>query len=390
MESKKYGFDFDGVIHKSVGIPDIKGQRDSNVAHLYEEKNDAIIDKVFDYLKLGYTIEIISSRLKQDEIMPVLLEFIRTKSGYKDDMITNQVKINTGAAGDKKTNFVIDSGVIEFYDDSVNVLIDIMLELRKRGNTTMKLFLVRPELNDFIEVNSIAQLMNELIKLNIRLLCNKSIKNQIDKDYIKLKEQINILINGNQKRVINIYGTVFVKGISDFAVLKENNMENNLFIYNESFKNFKNKDMISAESGNSIVRPYRQDNKNNFSKLEPKIKSLGIPTGGYEDKDKNNYSLDIVKESIENIFNFIINHNNINNIYYSALKTTMGLAGDIFLRDDYIRRYGTWAKDNLPTIGDELKAMFKKLRDEKNYEIHLFLLEGTTLIEYNLDTMKPI
>jgi hypothetical protein len=193
-----------------------------------------------------------------------------------------------------------------------------------------------------------------------------------------------------KKRVINIYGTIYATGTSDFDVLKERNMESNLFIYNESFQNFKDKNMISAQGGNSIVRPYRQDNINNFIKLEPKIKSLGIPTGGYENKDKNNYSLDIVKESIENIFNFIINHNNINNIYYSASKTTMGLAAEIFLKDKYIIDYGKWTIDHLPTIGDELKSMFKKLRDEKNYKINLFLLEGTTLIEYNLDTMKPI
>ena len=187
VSPKKYGFDFDGVIHKSVTIPDLNGQRHPNSTILV--KNDQIFSKIEEYLTAGHSIEIISSRWDQSIIKPYLLQ---------NSIICNsnetRITVNMKAKGALKHEIVAPSGFIEFYDDSVNVLTDIMLELRKRGITTMKLFLVRPELNDFIEVVSIAQLRYELIKLNVILLCNKSIENKMDAHYIKLKEQINILM----------------------------------------------------------------------------------------------------------------------------------------------------------------------------------------------------
>lgn len=183
----KYGFDFDGVIHKSVTIPDLNGQRHPNSTVLI--KNDQIFSKIEEYLTAGHSIEIISSRWDQSIIKPYLLQ---------NSIICNsnetRITVNMKAKGDLKHEIVATSNCIEFYDDSVNVLTDIMIELRKKEITTMKLFLVRPEFNDFIQVVSIAQLRNELIKLNIKLLCNKSIENKINADYKKLKEHINILM----------------------------------------------------------------------------------------------------------------------------------------------------------------------------------------------------
>jgi exonuclease III len=378
-----YGFDFDGVIHKSVTIPDLDGQRHpkQSVADGNQIKNNIIINKIFEYLVTGHQIIIISSRWNQSIIKPFIIDKIKTMPGYRKEM-DGKIVLNTEARGFKKQKTVVDSGVIEFYDDSVNVLKDIMERLRLTGKM-MKLFLVRPELNDFIEINSEEQLDNELIKLNIRLLCNKSIKNEIDIDYIKLKEQINILMKTELKlmktelkRVINIYGTVYARGTSDFAVLKDNRKENNLFIYNENRGQFIDKNSVSPGGGNGFLRVYRQDNSANLSKSEPKIKSLGIPTDVQGPTDV------VINDSINKIFEEINKNPNIDSVYYSSDKTfDLGLG--IFAGLPA-------AQANIKHISNELKAMFKKLRDEKNYEVHLFLLEGTTQTEYNLDTMKPI
>ena len=183
----RFGFDFDGVIHKSVTIPDLDGQRHPNSTILV--KNDQIFSKIEEYLSAGHSIEIISSRWDQSIIEPYLLKNSVICNSYK-----TQITVNISAKGLKKHEIVSRSGIIEFYDDSINVLKDIMLEFQKRKVTTIKLFLVRPELNDFIKINSISQLDNELIKLNINLLCNKSVKYEIDTDYIRLKENINHLL----------------------------------------------------------------------------------------------------------------------------------------------------------------------------------------------------
>jgi len=189
----RIGFDFDGVIHKSVTIPDLNGQRhpDTKTKDVDLIKNDQIFSKIEEYLNAGHDIEIISSRWDQSIIMPYLLKHSVICNSH-----ASQITVNNSAKGLKKHEIVVMSGISEFYDDSINVLTDIMLFLRtiKGIMTLKKLFLVRPELNDFIEVISIAQLDNELIKLNINLLCNKSIKHEVDTDYIKLKENINQLL----------------------------------------------------------------------------------------------------------------------------------------------------------------------------------------------------
>jgi exonuclease III len=188
VNKHRFGFDFDGVIHKSVTIPDLNGQRHP-VPKTNLIKNDQIFTKIEQYLTAGHYIEIISSRWDQSIIKPYLLKHSVICNSH-----ASQITVNNSAKGLKKHQIVSALDIIEFYDDSVNVLKDIMEELKKRKITTIILFLVRPELNDFIKINSISQLDNELIKLNINLLCNKSIKYEVDTDYIRLKENINQLL----------------------------------------------------------------------------------------------------------------------------------------------------------------------------------------------------
>lgn len=188
VNKHRFGFDFDGVIHKSVTIPDLNGQRHP-VPKTNLIKNDQIFTKIEQYLTAGHDIEIISSRWDQSIIKPYLLKHSVICNSH-----ASKITVNNSAKGLKKHQIVSARDIIEFYDDSVNVLKDIMLELKQKGITKIKLFLVRPELKDFIKIDSISQLDNELIKLNINLLCNKSIKHEVDTDYIRLKENINQLL----------------------------------------------------------------------------------------------------------------------------------------------------------------------------------------------------
>jgi hypothetical protein len=190
MSKFTYGFDFDGVIHTSIGIPELNGQRHciSTIDNL--KPNLKIINYIKELIKKDNYIEIISSRKNQDEIVTFLERTFNSNERSRIEVIRDAALI-------KKTDTVIVRGVDEFYDDSVNVLKDIIWRLNIKDHR-LKLFLVRPELDDFIEVSTIKELENELLKLNIRLLNEMSIKNEINENYLILKKNINISINDPQ------------------------------------------------------------------------------------------------------------------------------------------------------------------------------------------------
>lgn len=173
-------------------------------------------------------------------------------------------------------------------------------------------------------------------------------------------------------RSIRIYGTIFSPGRvnTDFNyITKNSNCENKLFIYNENFHQFLDKNDVMIGGGNAFLRPYRQDNEKNNASKEPKIKSLGIPTAmGLE-------SMETVQEAINNIYNYIDNNMNITEIYYSS-DTNMNLGLGIFASQPF-------ARANIIEISSLLLMMFKKLK-EKYGDVKLFKIESDTNEEKEL------
>lgn len=508
--SKKYGFDFDGVLHKSVGITNLSGLRSGKSGKLIP--NQTIITKIKELISHGHEIEIISSRGDQEGISNFLNEEFT-----KEEI--NSITINKKAANNEKTDTVINSGIIEFYDDSVNVLKEIIWALEDKPTIQIKLFLVRPELDDFIPINTVKELDNELIKLNIRSLCDKSTQNEIDDKYKLLKKNINILINDThnhryivqhiesdnvywmlykiiknrpevkiyvepnlqytqgivkdtlekmfsdlrklttniqegkippeeinynniqvirsnidnwnvnigeitglnnytqvpglitivtdllpdnkikclfQERIvkvprrINIYGTVFRPGTSDFKILiNDKNSKNKLFIYNENRSAFLDKSSLAFGSGNGFLRRARLDYNGSENQKDIKIannlpaeaRSLGIPT------DVNGNSDPEINKSISQIYNEIYNNNNIYEVYYSIPDNTKAENSGKFM-DLGLQTFSGDANalQNIKFISVELRKMFQGL--QINFEVNLFLLDGKTITKIELDDSR--
>jgi len=172
------------------------------------------------------------------------------------------------------------------------------------------------------------------------------------------------------RRVISIYGTIFTPGkiTTDFNHIKNSNCEQKLFIYNENFHQYLDKNDLNRGGGNAFLRPYRQDNEKNLVIKEPKIKSLGIPTAmGPE-------SMETIQDAINNIFNYIDNNINITEIYYSS-DNNMNLGLGIFANQPF-------ARTNIQEISSLLLMMFKKLKEK--YDVKLYLLESNTTLEKEL------
>lgn len=172
-------------------------------------------------------------------------------------------------------------------------------------------------------------------------------------------------------REINIYGTIFSgTSTTDFREILEVSPDSKLFIYNENFDQYNDKDDISSGGGNGFLRSYRIDNEINQSLSQPKVQSLGIPTACYN----GNESMDIVKESINLIYNYINSNDNITDIYYSA-DNNMGLGLGIFANMPF-------AKANIDEISTILKEMFIQL--SQNHSIKLYKLSSAGIEEQQL------
>lgn len=228
IRGAKYGFDFDGVLHKSVGIPSIHGYPATH-SKIQENPNLSIIKKMDELITKGAIIEIISSSSAQDGIYDFLKyifysrfegicnDFFMNEIGvkkkdlfYKDSLdkytgeliktphpqITNGIlrynefiDINTNARQKDKSDTVFDSDVVEFYDDSSIVLLNIIWKFEKEskaGNKkSIKLFNVINSLDTYYEINMknyLDDINKCFLKSCVKLLCDES--NVINDDYV--------------------------------------------------------------------------------------------------------------------------------------------------------------------------------------------------------------
>jgi len=379
-------FDFDGVLHKSIQKTDSNGQRHPEHSMTYDKliKFDKIMKYIYILRRNGSQIEILSSR----KDTKVIQEFI------KNNNVLNHVLLNTGitiisTAGASKSSFIFGKNISSFYDDSASVLKEVLSEKISRGIFNPRIFYVVPEFDDWYEVTTEKEIDDIFLKLQIYLLAKESYKlnnsggNKTEyntlKGLIKVNKNVNMsssLKSSSTKRTINIYGTIFSPGSpsTDFREILKILGENKLFIYNENFNHYNDKNNLSQGAGNGFLRQYRLDNIQNLSKPEPKIKSFGIPTANHVPNGSEKIST--VIESIEQIKNFIETNKNITDIYYSAEDSSMKLGLSIF-------RSNSFAKANIGEISRLLNNMFFELSKTNNVTLYQLTYTGIIQIPLN-------
>jgi endonuclease/exonuclease/phosphatase family metal-dependent hydrolase len=182
------GYDFDGVLHKSVGIPELTGkklgQRHPDVSLSYDKlvPYDKIITQIKKQIDEGKKIRIISANINKDIKQNFINKhFIENKYRYN-------IKILDVNPSGKNEDI---KKVSEFYDDSVNVLVEF---ISKNYKLPVKLFLVIPELDTWYPVKNVPDVKNTFMILLTVLLAIESKKvrtGKLDKKiYNDLKDTI--------------------------------------------------------------------------------------------------------------------------------------------------------------------------------------------------------
>ena len=151
------GYDFDGVLHKNVGPPDIHGQRHP-IKGPYTPFNK-IIDQINRNINNGDTVYIITARSNNSKNKNTIKNFL-----IKTKLPINNIKI-IFTAGQNKSTIINNKKVNEFYDDSCLRIVELYNEIQ-RGNlpNLRQLFLVEPEKDTIVAIDN----------QNISLLCPKS------------------------------------------------------------------------------------------------------------------------------------------------------------------------------------------------------------------------
>jgi len=162
---RRIGFDFDGVIHKLIISTEENGQRHSNYSidtdTLVQSRSKKIIKHIQELQKTS-DIKIISSRQNQEQVDHFL----------KHEKIGNvNAQVIKKARSARKTDIVIDE-VDEFYDDSANVLKEIMLKAKEIGKD-IKLYFVIPELDKWYEVKTEKDIDKKLLLVELIILKDK-------------------------------------------------------------------------------------------------------------------------------------------------------------------------------------------------------------------------
>jgi hypothetical protein len=181
---KRIGFDFDGVIHKLITQTEDNGQRHSDytvdTSVLVENRFEKIINHIKE-LKEKNEIKIISSRENQEQID----EFFNDNKLIE---VSKNVNVIKSARSDKKTDIVLFE-VDEFYDDSANVLKEIMKKSKENfgDENRIKLYFVIPELDKWYEVKTEKDIDKKLLKVQminlikeLQKMCKEGLIDKVD------------------------------------------------------------------------------------------------------------------------------------------------------------------------------------------------------------------
>lgn len=170
--SKNIGYDFDGVLHTSVGKADASDQRNAiNIEGPYNPFNE-IIDQIKKELRMGHNISIITARTNDD------INFTAVEKHLDDfigkNIIDNKISVYF-TDGQNKTAFLKKLKINTFYDDSC-------LRIKELHNSQQfnqlpyltQLFFVDPDKHLFVlidddNINKICRSRNQLISELIAL-----------------------------------------------------------------------------------------------------------------------------------------------------------------------------------------------------------------------------
>jgi hypothetical protein len=180
-----------------------------------------------------------------------------------------------------------------------------------------------------------------------------------------------------QKRKLTIYGVKYFSGseYADFNELIKTEYNNTLYIYNENFDAFTQKEFIDDGAGNGFLRKYRQDDPDKLY-VKESVKSLGFPTGkngldtNIPSQNKTTYK-DLVLQSTEFIIKYIDKHPDIKTIYYSIHDSenkpknddNMNIGLSVFFKNKFTQEIAIY-------INETLFNMFKKLSNK--YDVTLY------------------
>lgn len=138
------GYDFDGVITKNVLDTNILGERHEDV-NASTMPNYLIIDQIKDQVQSGAKVFIISKnnkeKIKNKLDKPLLMSYL-----FDDKNIIANLN--------SKVDIIKKLKLDKFYDDSVDNIHEINTKLRKQQLFPLELFLVKPEEDKIIKIES--------------------------------------------------------------------------------------------------------------------------------------------------------------------------------------------------------------------------------------------
>jgi hypothetical protein len=147
------GFDFDGVIHKSVTKADMFGQRHPSIP--FDKIPDTPFSQIIDLIKIyhanKYNIYIITAR---PSIYKNLIKNTIIKFGLNKYISDSRIITTGDSHNGDKVETLEKLNIIDFYDDSIIIFKSI--KKAKNRNMLKKLkncYLTIPENNEIIKLN---------------------------------------------------------------------------------------------------------------------------------------------------------------------------------------------------------------------------------------------
>ncbi|QGR53713.1 nuclease [Moumouvirus maliensis] len=147
--NKNIGYDFDGVLHINVSLPDVEGQRHPpNLTGPYEPFN-RIIDDIINNLKSGDKIFIITARHNRKQNLKSIIDHLNNTKLLN---YLNKITI-LFSGGSDKTKLLHKYKINSFYDDSCLRIKELYLSM-KNGHIPdlTELYLVYPEKNNYVKI----------------------------------------------------------------------------------------------------------------------------------------------------------------------------------------------------------------------------------------------
>jgi hypothetical protein len=139
---KIIGYDFDGVLHKSVSDPDEKGERHGTDLKLIPFNE--ILDKINNDIKMNHKLYIITARNRDNDSLNTITKFLSRMN------IRNMSVLFSN--GEDKSDLMEKFCIEEFYEDSPLRINQIIDSINNKKLFIKRLFMVIPEKNNWVDI----------------------------------------------------------------------------------------------------------------------------------------------------------------------------------------------------------------------------------------------